>query len=355
VTDVLLGRHGGGRLAGRADRPLDVKALRGRSAVFALLPEFDVLARRVRLAVTARAPWLRAQLVADPLSRPWAVCVRGPDGRLRAAAVLLDDALDQRVAHAVLAAGGRGYRGGIPAVDGDALAQLGRGLAEEAELRSVSIRLATLPDGDETTALADALGAQIEPEPPIPAVIVTADREISSYLSHGMARTLRKAGNRLAADGRTVTVEVTRRPADVAAAMPAMERAYRGRDREHGVACPLDTPGGLARWRERIRHLLNDRCLELATLTVDGELAAYAVGVRDGTRYGVLEGHFDTGWGRYSPGRLLEASMLERALADPSVESFDWMTSVAPDSLLAANASEAVVTLRRQPRTQTPQ
>jgi hypothetical protein len=145
-------------------------------------------------------------------------------------------------------------------------------------------------------------------------------------------------------------VEFTRRPAGVAAWMPSMERACRDRDRQHGLACPLDTPRGLARWRERIRNLLDERRLELATLTVDRQLAAYVLGVRDGGRYGVLEGNFATVWARYSPGRLLEAAVLRRALADPGVESVDRMTSVAPHSLLAANTSHGAVTLRRVPR-----
>jgi hypothetical protein len=170
-------------------------------------------------------------------------------------------------------------------------------------------------------------------------------------LSHGTARTLRKARNRLAADGRQVTVRFTRQAAVVSAAMPAMERAHRSRDREHGLACPLDTPLGLRRWRERIRHLLEDRCLELATLVVDGEFGAYVLAIRDGSVYGVLEGHFETAWARYSPGRLLEASVLRRALADPGIDTFDWMTSAAPESLLAANTGRSVVTLRRIPGT----
>jgi CelD/BcsL family acetyltransferase involved in cellulose biosynthesis len=213
----------------------------------------------------------------------------------------------------------------------------------------VALRLATLPDDERTRRLAEALDAHVEPQPPIPAVAIRDDRELSSYLTHGMARTLRKARNRLTTDGRSAAVQFTREVAAMTAAMPGMERAYRDRDREHGLACPLDTPLGLTRWRELIRHLLDERNLELATLTVDGEFAAYVLGLRDGSRYGVLEGHFDTSWARYAPGRLLEAAVLQRALADPGVETFDWMTSVAPHTLLATNTEQGTVTLRRSP------
>jgi CelD/BcsL family acetyltransferase involved in cellulose biosynthesis len=333
---------------------LDARVVRGRAAAFALLPEFDLLARRERLPVTARAPWIRALLVADPLARPWAVTARGADGCLRAAVVLLDEGTGR----AVLAGGGQGYRGGIPAADGAALALLGRRLAEEADLHGVTLLLPGLPDDDAIRGLAAALGADVEPEPPIPALTLpsgdAAHRDLATYLTHGTARTLRKARNRLATDGRHAAVEITRRPGAVAACLPFMEQAYRGRDREHGLACPLDTPLGLARWRERIRHLLDDRRLELATITVDGTLAAYVLGVRDGAGYGILEGNFDSTWSRYSPGRVLEAEVLRRALVDPCVANVDWMTAVAPDSLLAANTAQAVVTLRRVPSRLTP-
>jgi hypothetical protein len=346
---VILGGGAAGSVPSRLRTGLDTLVVRGRAGVFALLPEFDVLARRERLPVTARAAWIRALLVADPGARPWAVTVRGADGRLCAAAILLDEG----TSHAVLASGGQGYRGGISAVDGEGIALLGGRLAEEADVHAVTLLLAGLPDDDRTRALADALGADVAPEPPIPALLLASGdaslRDLAGYLAHGTARTLRKARNRLAADGRRSAVEITRRPAAVAAWLPSMERAHRGRDREHGVVCALDTSLGLTRWRERIRHLLDERCLELATITVDGEFAAYVLGVRDGTRYGVLEGHFDTAWSRYSPGRLLEAEVLRRSLADPSIESVDWMTSVAPYSLLAANTAQAVVTLRRVP------
>lgn len=39
----------------------------------------------------------------------------------------------------------------------------------------------------------------------------------------------------------------------------------------------------------------------------------------------------------YSPGRILESAVLERALDDGETELFDWMTGVAPETILAAN------------------
>ena len=38
--------------------------------------------------------------------------------------------------------------------------------------------------------------------------------------------------------------------------------------------------------------------------------------------------------------------MLQRMIDDPTKQTLDWMTSIAPESLLVANAAEPVVTLK---------
>jgi CelD/BcsL family acetyltransferase involved in cellulose biosynthesis len=123
-----------------------------------------------------------------------------------------------------------------------------------------------------------------------------------------------------------------------------MERIYRDRDEQHGLASLVNGSDGLTGWRARIRRLLEHRCLELATLGVDGSLAAYVLGLVDGPWYRLLDGRMDSAFARYAPGRVLEAAVLERALAGGAV-GVDWMTSVAPETLLAANTEQPVVTL----------
>src|SRR5919202_4166574 len=80
----------------------------GADAVLRLLPEYDRLARRCGLPLTAREAWITAQLDAEPTSRPWAVTVRAPDGALLAAAMLLDRSATSwgGVGEVVLAGGG---------------------------------------------------------------------------------------------------------------------------------------------------------------------------------------------------------------------------------------------------------
>jgi hypothetical protein len=338
-----------------------VEILDGRSAVLRLLPEYDRLALRCRVPVTARAAWVRASLEVLPDSAAWAVVLRTTDGGLRAAAVLTDRSDDDSAAdvagstagrgtlRTVLAAGGNGYRAGIVATDPAAAADLGTVLATELERRPGwrELELGPLPDDETTGWLAGALGAEVVTCDPVPWVRSTEGPDVTAYLSHGLRKTLRKARNRLTTDGLDHEVRFTSDPQTLADLLPAMEHAYRDRDRSHGLPCLLDTPEGLRLWRGRVQGLMDAGCLEVATLTVDGELAAYVLGVRDGDRYGVLEGRFVTALSRYAPGRLLEAAVLQRVLADDGFAGLDWMTGVAPETLLAANEVDRSVQLRR--------
>jgi CelD/BcsL family acetyltransferase involved in cellulose biosynthesis len=324
------------------------QVVRGRAAVRALLPEYDQLARTCGLPVTAREPWIRAQLDVEPEAAPWVAAVRADDGTLLAAAVLLDRAGDQR-GRVVLAGGGEGHRTGVAAVGPAEAACLGAVLAAEVERRAVvpEVELGPLPDDERTGWLATALAGEVMPTDPVPWVRTDKGPEVTAYLSHGTRKTLRKARNRMATDGLTHEVRFSRDAQVFASLLPAMEQAFRDRDREHGLPCLLDTPHGLRLWRGRVLRLLDAGCLEVATLTVDGLLAAYVLGIVDGNRYGVLEGRFFTKLSRYAPGRMLEAAVLQRVVEDRRFVGLDWMTGVAPETLLAANDIETAVTVRR--------
>jgi hypothetical protein len=334
-------------------------AVEGGVAVHRLLPEYEQLAERCRLPVTARAAWVRAQLEADRAVSPWAAVVRDRRGALVAAAILLDRpgrlgdgvgrlGLDEGVARVVLAGGGDGYRAGVAAADVAGARLLGVTIARRLALRAPRhvLDLGPLPDDACSGALADGLGADVRAVDPVPFVRRDRGGDVSAYLSHGTRKTLRKARNRMVTDGLDHSVRFTDDPDEVAALLPYLETAYRDRDHEHGLPCALDTPVGLALWRGRIQHLLGIGSLEVATLSIGGQPVAYVAGVRDGRRYGVLEGRFLTAWARYAPGRLLEAEVLQRVLADDRLDELDWMTGIAPETLLVANDVEPCVALR---------
>lgn len=328
-----------------------VRVLDGAAAVKAALGPYDELARACGTPVTARAAWTWAQVHAGEPAEPWAVLVCG-NGGLRAAAFLLERS-GTCGPRFVLAGGGEGgYRADISALDEQAADLLADELARQLSARARpgdDVELGPLPDSAAVRRLAHVLGAERYLCDPVPGVCRTEEAGLEGYVSHGLRRTLRKSVNRLSSEGRVHTIAFTREAAAIERRLPDMEQAYRDRDAEHDVVCLLDSPHGSRLWRERIRSLAAAGSLELATLSIDGQLAAYTLGTLDGRRYGLLEGRFVTRWSRFAPGRLLEAAVLQRVLDDVRYEGLDWMTSVAPDKLLAANTAQTDVVLRCQP------
>jgi CelD/BcsL family acetyltransferase involved in cellulose biosynthesis len=328
--------------AARADAAQRLRAdvAAGRRRVHAALPELEELGRALGVPAPARTSWMRAQLECHAGPEPWAVRVRAADGALVAAAIVLEE----EAATPQLAGGGEGHRGAVIAVDEAAAEALGHGTAAEADRRGHDGVAGLVRDDLVARAFAASAGIDAAAAPGVPALVPEDGPDLAAYLSHGMLRTLRKARNRLTADERKAEVVVTRRGAEIVRSLPAMEAAYRSRDERHGVASALDDEQGHAAWRARIRRLLEHRCLELSLLLVDGELAAYVLGIDDGAWYRVLDGRIDDGFARYAPGRVLEAAVLERALA-AGVTGVDWMTSVAPETLLASNSVQPVLAL----------
>ena len=112
-----------------------------------------------------------------------------------------------------------------------------------------------------------------------------------------MRRTLRKAANRLEADGRQARIAVHQDAAEILGLLPQLEQVHRHRDHVHGRISDLDDAVRHRAWRHRVRNLTDVGLLELAMLDIDGELAAYTLGVVDGPIYRLLEGRFVTALG----------------------------------------------------------
>ncbi|HLZ36474.1 MAG TPA: GNAT family N-acetyltransferase [Mycobacteriales bacterium] len=191
------------------------------------------------------------------------------------------------------------------------------------------------------SAVAARLGerAQLHPDLRVPRVSLTGRGELRPYLSRNTHRSLKKARNRLAVEGREVQVEFVADSVSIARLLVDVERVHRQRDHDSERDSDLDDPTGLVFWRQVIlQHSLRGE-VEVATLRIDGELAAYVVSLLDGSSYRVYDGRFDTSFAEYAPGRLLEAAALERALQDPRFTELDWWSGVASEKLLSENVS----------------
>jgi hypothetical protein len=322
----------------------------GLRAVAALEGELTALANDCRAPLTARPAWLLAAASVSSRLDPWVLLARDATGAAVGAVVLFDHVEQGRTLFTTLGGTDGGHRGAILTRDPAVAHALGRvwHRARAEQHRPPPVTLGPLPAADPVVEAFSAglSGSRTEPDDAIPVIGRDAGCEPAEYLSAGMRRALRKATNRLAADGRLAVAAFTRDGAEILRLLPQLEQVYRHRDHVHGRSSDLDDAVGHQTWRNRVRDLAADGVLELATLFIDGELAAYALGVDDGPVYRLMEGRFVTFWARYSPGRVLEAQVVSRALTEDTVTTFDWMTAVAPESLLGRNDADPMVLVR---------
>jgi hypothetical protein len=320
----------------------------GLRQVGALERELTVLAEESGAPSTARPAWQLAACRDSRQVEPWVLLVRDTGGTAVGAAMLVDHVEDGRIRSTTLAGTDGGHRGALLTSEPYVAHALGESwhLLRADQHRPAPVTLGPLPADDPVvTAFAAGLAESwLEPAAEIP--VIRSTDGWPAYLTAGMSRTLRKAANRLAADGRTAVPRFSTDAGEIRGLLPQLEQVYRLRDHVHGRASDLDDAARQQTWRHRVGDLADAGVLELATLQIDGELAAYTLGIHDDPTYRLLEGRFVTGWARYSPGRYLEALVVERALAAGAVTTFDWMTAVAPESLLGRNDADPMVLVR---------
>jgi Acetyltransferase (GNAT) domain len=325
------------------------EVVQGLGPLQALGDDLDALTLACRAPATAGRAWVFATVAACSDARPWAVIIRGAEGELRAAVFLVT--IPGRAADTVWLAGSlMGHRSPILARDPEAAHQLGIALIDALASRTrrawIDLGPVDAQSAHLDAFLAAAPGLSSFTVDPVPVIRRTTSVDVGDYLTPNMQRTLRKAHNRLGNDGRTHELAFTRHPDEILRRLPELDACHRERDHAQGRLSDLDDPRSRRVWFARLRRLAASGLLELATIEIDGELAAYVLGLVDVGVYRVLEGHLVTRWTRYAPGRLLEAAVVDRALKDLKLGAVDWMTSRAPDRLLGSNAVEPVVMLR---------
>ena len=142
-------------------------------------------------------------------------------------------------------------------------------------------------------------------------------------LSRDIRRNLRQGRQRLAADGLAAEITFHPGPAAVPRLRAEVTTAYVARC--WLAARPLDLPGLARSWAQ---------ATEAGVLRIGGELAAWLLAAPGPQAYLVLAGQMAPGFGRYRPGRLLEAAVLDRAAAGWTL--LDWGSDLHPEALITA-------------------
>ena len=204
------------------------------------------------------------------------------------------------------------------------------------------LRCSQLLDGDEVALLlAQKLPyAELTADQWVPQIDLRGQTSLTGLLSHNTQRQIRKARNRIAADGQVMTSQTATALDAIAEILPTLEAIHIERDHLTRATSDLDDPRSRELWRRLVQGHAEAGLIEVSSILIDGNVAAYVIALIDGTSYRIFDGHFDTAYGRYSPGRLLESDVLERAISDPRFNEFDWMAGIAPEKILVSNANE---------------
>ncbi len=303
-----------------------------------LEPAIAALHRAAGTPVTARLSWWRSAVMADHGAVPVVLSRPGPGGTLSAAALIA--LRDQDGGPQITS--GRPHSDDlweIAAVSAGArqtvLADLARFAREQG--RSWQLTLTGLRDGDDAAWLAGQLPAgRAVPVPPVPGIDFTAGE---MTFAPGILRGLDRAGRRIGQHALTEKIQFEREPARLATLRDEIEAVHLARDHDAGRVSDLDDSAGAAFWRSVYdRHAASGE-LEVATLRLDGHLAAYVIALVDPPAYRVFDGRFAPSWRLYSPGRRLEAAVVDHARRGP-FRVLDWMSSVAPEKLVASTCTE---------------
>lgn len=326
---------------------LSVAHLTGSDALHRLGERYDALTTAAGCPLTARRPWLQTWVDCyAPAWQAWVPVVEGGD-RLRAAAPLAT-----RRRAGVLQVRGVGFGRTddvrLPALDDDAARLLAHAVrARLAEGGPWLLELEQLPVGDRVVAgLAEALPqAEVVAGDGSPTVRI-GEREPNRYLSKNTRKALAKIRNRLADAGLEPVVRWTSEAAEVAALLPELAAVHRARDEALGRRGDHSDPRA-ARFYEQVvlRHAELGE-VEVLTLRLEGDLAAYVLAFRDGKALRSWDNRLAPRWSDYSAGRLANTEAILRVVADPELDELDWMRGEEPYKLQSATDVVPTVTLR---------
>jgi hypothetical protein len=171
--------------------------------------------------------------------------------------------------------------------------------------------------------------------------VLRVDRP-GDLLSASMRTQIRRAGRRLDTAGLRPVDVVIIAPLRLRLAAAVIEEAHWRRDHERRGGSDLDDPETLAAWRREWAWHTATGQLELTVLELDDgrlsrAMAAYCAAVREPPVYRVLDSRIVTGFGRYSPGRILEALIIDRLQADPDYAVVDWGSAEHAEALIAVS------------------
>lgn len=327
--------------------PRTVQHVAGPDALERLGARYDALTSASGCPVTARRTWLHTWVQCySPGWQAWVPIVEERQ-RLVAAAPL---AVRRRAGLLVVRGIGFGRTDDIrlPALDAEAAGLLAHAVADRlSRERAFVLEVEQLPrDDDVVAALVAALPhAVVGAGDGMPTVRVV-ERTPEAYLSRNSRKALAKIRNRLAGAGLTPEIAWTSDEDGIVALLPELAAVHRARDAALGRRGDHSDPRAARFYDEVVRRHAARGEVEVLTLRLDGDLAAYVLGFRDGTALRSWDNRLAPRWAEYSAGRLANTEALRRVVCTPELDELDWMRGEEPYKMQTATEVVRTVILR---------
>ena len=313
-----------------------VRHLSGRAALETCAAAYDQLTEALGAPITARRPWLQTWVDCYPDWQSWVVLVERDDVPVAAAA------LATRSLPGLLRVVGMGYgpsdAARLLALDEEAARALAGGIADGLRGRGPWwLYLQQLPEHDRVTRhLSGVLPvSQVEPGDGMPRVCVDR-RDPDAYLSKNTRKALAKIRNRLKAAGLQAELAWTQDPEDIEALQPELAAVHRARDEALGRRSDQDDPRAAAFHREVLRRHAARGEVDLLTVRLRGQLAAYVCGFRDGAALRSWDNRLAPAWAEFSAGRIANSEAVRHVVDSGHYDELDWMRGEEPYKLQSA-------------------
>ena len=165
------------------------------------------------------------------------------------------------------------------------------------------------------------------------------------YLSKNTRKALAKIRNRIKDRGIDVQMHWTTDADEIVALLPELARVHRERDLSLGRRPDHDDLSSAAFYRDVITRHARAGEMEALALRLDGDLAAYVCGFRDGRTLRSWDNRLAPRWADLSAGRIANTEALRHVAQSADYDALDWMRGEEPYKLQSATVVIPTVSL----------
>jgi hypothetical protein len=295
VTNVLIG----------------IPALRARAV------DFDLVFCNIPAPATGISPWMLVWIEMHPKYELWGVIVER-NGNLVASAIFTR--YRSYGVWFIGKPGGSCDQLSLGAVDDDAAARLAKEVYDTINDFGgpwrLEMHLLPYPDPVVTQFILSWPYCKTWLGDPEPCLLFASNNSLTKYLSPNTRSSVAKANNRIKREGIKMTKEWIEDPERILQLLPQIQDICRRRDYQQYGKSLMDDPAEESYWMTFMVENVRQGLIDLLIICLEGEIAAFAICLRDKSMYRVLTNRVCPIWLAYSPGTIANAEVVRHAFEE---------------------------------------